>query len=70
MIAQFDAGAKHETIVQQMKKIAATYPRKNKSRKEHVGLGIALGIDWETEIPSTDEQANRAKERIRGRDKK
>jgi len=46
--------------------IVASYPRPSKSHNSHVRLGIQLGIEWESEIPETDPQSIRAKQRARG----
>lgn len=45
----------------------ASFSRKPANPNSHIRLGIQLGLDWESEIPETDLQSLRAKERSRGR---
>jgi len=42
------------------------FSRQPASPNAHIKLGIQLGLDWESEIPETDLQSLRAKERSRG----
>lgn len=66
VLAEFKANAQPAAIRKQMVSVALKYPRKQKSRREHNAAGIALGLDWETKIPETDQMSLRAKERQRG----
>lgn len=38
-----------------------------KEYRSHIRMGIAMGIEWETETPVTDRESNMATERSRGR---
>ena len=67
VLAQFGKDADLKVVEKKLREVAATFPRKEKNRSVHTSLGIELGIDWETVIPPTDEQSNRAKERRRGK---
>ena len=53
-------------LTAQLREVIETYPRPEKTHDSHVRLGIELGIDWESEIPETDAQSIRAKQRARG----
>lgn len=65
VLAQFKPGTSRAHIRKEMISIASKYPRKSKDRRTHTTMGISMGIDWETAIPETDEQALRAEARMR-----
>ncbi len=67
VLAQFKADATREDIRKAMMSVAARNRHTTKDRKSHNAAGIALGLDWKTEIPVTDQMSLKAKERIRGR---
>ena len=50
-----------------MQKVIAEMPRESKSHRNHVQAGIEKGIDWVSEIPETDPQSIRARQRARGK---
>ena len=53
----------HNSMERTMNKLE----RKPKDHRQHVQSGIRLGIEWESEIPETDPQAIKARERFRGK---
>lgn len=65
VVAQFDATIAPEKLRAELVRIAAGNKVVWKNRQAHTSMGIQLGIDWKTEIPETDQQSLRAKERIR-----
>ena len=67
VLAQFDASATRDKMHSQLQQVIAGFPRNHKDHDSHVRLGIQLGIDWESQIPETDPQSVRARERARGR---
>ncbi|MBP88997.1 MAG: hypothetical protein CMJ64_20170, partial [Planctomycetaceae bacterium] len=46
--------------------VVTNFSRKPANTSAHIALGIQLGIEWKREIPETDQQSLRAKERARG----
>ncbi len=56
-----------EAIHKAFNEAIASYPHKVHDHQAHVKLGIELGLDWESEIPETDPESLRAKERARGK---
>jgi hypothetical protein len=65
VLAQFPADVDLESLGEKMKELATSYESNQMSHDAHVQLGIQLGIDWTSEIPETDQQSLRAKERAR-----
>lgn len=66
VLAQFPAGTLSDKMKSKLQDVVATFPRTHKDHNSHVRLGIEIGIDWKSEIPETDQQSLRAKERARG----
>ncbi len=55
-----------EQIENQLAEVVAKYPRPYKDHNSHVREGIALGIDWQSQIPESDPESVRARKRMRG----
>ena len=66
-MAQFDADSDPNVIENKLQEITAAFLSNSLDHRSHVNLGIGLDIDWESEIPSTDDEANAAKRRARGK---
>ncbi len=66
-LAQFKSTDESDRMAGQLRKIVQQFPRSTKTHQSHVRLGIELGIEWESEIPETDPQSIRARERARGK---
>lgn len=54
-----------EQTAGELAKAVASFSRRPSEYSSHIQLGIQLGLDWESAIPETDQQAIRAKERAR-----
>lgn len=67
IITQLAADATTEELKTALVRAAEDFERPVKSHGRHVRAGRNNGIEWETEIPVTDAQALRAKERRRNR---
>jgi len=67
VLQQLDAETSNQQLKSALVEAIANCKRISKSHDSHVKLGIQLGIDWETEIPETDNEALSAKKRIRGK---
>ncbi len=66
VLAQFDGRVSNEDLKSALVDTIANCVRVSKDHGSHVKLGIQLGIDWESEIPETDSESVRARERARG----
>lgn len=65
VLRQFAADDRGD-LATELRLIVQSYPRPAKTHDTHVRLGIQLGIEWESEIPETDAQSIRARQRARG----
>ena len=66
VVARLDASTTKEKIALNLKLVLAKHKAIPKSHDSHVQLGIQLGLDWQSEIPETDQQSVRARQRARG----
>ena len=66
VLAQLDEKTASEDLKAALVDTIANCQRLAKDHNGHVKLGIQLGIDWESEIPETDNEAVAAKKRMRG----
>ena len=66
-MAQFDSDADPDVVENKMQEITNEFLSNSLDHRTHVNLGINLDIDWQSEIPSTDDEANAAKRRARGK---
>ena len=67
VLGHFNASDDDDLIRDKMTQVIRDFPRNDKDHATHCRIGIQLGLEWETVVPETDAQANRAKERARGR---
>lgn len=67
VLAKLAVDSDSEAINKAFNKTIVSYPHKVHDHQAHVQLGIELGLDWESEIPETDPESLRAKERARGK---
>ena len=65
-LAQLKPTATKEEVQATLAQVVKTFSRQPVSTNSHIALGIQLGIEWKSEIPETDQQSLRAKERARG----
>jgi hypothetical protein len=65
-LAQLKPTATREQMQAALAHVVNNFARKPASTNAHIALGIQLGIEWKSEIPETDQQSLRAKERARG----
>jgi hypothetical protein len=65
VVRQFALKESLETIQSELHDVIVNFPRRQKDHDSHIRLGIQLGIKWQSEIPETDQQSLRAKERVR-----
>ena len=65
VVAQFAADEGEQDIESELRAVLKEFPRHGKDHDAHIRLGIGLGIDWQSEIPETDPQSIRAKQRAR-----
>ncbi len=64
---KLDADLSTEQLKTELLAFAKSFTKSSKDRRIHVSNGYKNGFEWETEIPVTDEQSNRAKERMKNR---
>ena len=67
VLAQVDASATEERIEGMLAKAIQDFNPQVKNHRQHVSLGYQLGLEWETEIPETDVDSIRARERQKAR---
>lgn len=67
VLHQFDIEVSNEDLKSKLVDTIMTCERVTKDHDSHVNLGIKLGVDWKSEIPETDSQSVRARERVRGK---
>ena len=67
VLARLEADAQSELINTTFVSSINNFPRKAHNHQAHVQLGIELGLDWKSEIPETDPESLRARERARGK---
>ena len=67
VVAQLPIDVSSKDLEKKLTDVVAAYAPVKMNHDAHVQLGIQLGIDWKSEIPETDQQSLRAKERIRGK---
>lgn len=67
VLAHFGSKASADEMTTKLQQVIQELPRLRKDHGTHVRLGIELGVDWESEIPVTDQQSVRARERARGK---
>lgn len=65
-LAQLQPTGTANEIQVALEQVVNNFARKPASTNAHIALGIQLGIEWKSEIPETDQQSLRAKERARG----
>ena len=53
-------------LVQVLARVAKANRPATKDHRSHTQHGIQLGLDWQSEIPETDVQSIRARQRARG----
>ena len=66
-MAQFESDADPDVIENKMQEITKEFLSNSLDHRTHVNLGIDMDVDWQSEIPSTDDEANAAKRRARGK---
>jgi len=66
-LAQLEPTASSEQVQTALERVVKTFSRQPANTNAHIALGIQLGIEWNSEIPETDQQSLRAKERARCR---
>lgn len=67
-IAQIDRSASQSSIEAALKRALKARSTIFNNYQQHIWSGVQMGIDWQSALPVTDQQANRAKERYRGTD--
>ncbi len=67
VLHQFDADVTSEDLRAALVDTVMNCERLAKDHKSHVNLGIQLGVDWQSEIPETDPESVRARQRVRGK---
>jgi hypothetical protein len=65
ILRELPADLSSEQTAAELTKALVSFTRRASEVASHIQLGIRLGIDWESAIPETDQQAIRAKERAR-----
>lgn len=65
-IAQMDASASQSSIETALRSALSSRVLLTRNYPQHIQTGVQMGIDWKTEVPVTDQQANWAKSRYRG----
>lgn len=65
MVARFGKDFDTEQVRKKLEEQVRNYSV-TKDYRQHIDLGISLGIEWNTETPVTDQQSLRALERSRG----
>lgn len=66
VLKQLDVSASEEELKQALANAIENCQRVSKDHGSHVQLGIQLGVEWDSEIPETDQQSVRARKRARG----
>ena len=66
-MAQFESDADPDVVEKKLQEITAEFLSNSLDHRTHVNVGIGLDVDWKSEIPSTDDEANAAKRRARGK---
>jgi len=67
VLAQLDADVSEDDLKSALVDAVKNCVRIQKDEHAHVRLGIKLGVDWESEIPETDNESVAAKKRMRGK---
>ena len=67
IMAQFESDADPDVIENKLQEITKEFLSNALDHRTHVNLGIDMDVDWQSEIPSTDDEANAAKRRARGK---
>ncbi len=66
VVEAINVGATLDSLRDSLMTVAQNMPRFKKNHRSHVRSGLRLGIEWESEIPETDPQAVRVRQRARG----
>ncbi len=66
VLLQFDPTTNDQEWKRDLLQIARDFERAEKDHRNHVQLGIKMGIDWESAIPETDQESIAARRRARG----
>ncbi|MBI2479856.1 MAG: hypothetical protein HYV60_14850 [Planctomycetia bacterium] len=65
ILRELPVGEPTQELKQELLQVISAFARVAPEYTSHIQLGIQLGIDWKSEIPETDQQSLRAKERAR-----
>ena len=66
VLMQFDTTTNDQEWKRDLLQIVQDFERAEKDHRNHVQLGIKMGIDWESAIPETDQESIAARRRARG----